>query len=180
MVPRKPKLVAAASVLAVGLALAWPWRRDESLPPRVLPIAGQTTSFGSVPPPPASAIPSAATSISATTIGTTSASLPSSPAVALPQTLTAAKPITSLPEITPPFGATPSPEPESPITERIHVVHPGDSLERLARRYLGDEARAIEIFDLNRQLLENPHLLPIGAELKIPAGAEPPTSDSVL
>ncbi|HMO86713.1 MAG TPA: LysM peptidoglycan-binding domain-containing protein, partial [Lacipirellulaceae bacterium] len=51
----------------------------------------------------------------------------------------------------------------------IHVVHNGDTLERLAERYLGDRARALEIFDLNRDVLENPHLLPIGAELRLPA-----------
>lgn len=55
--------------------------------------------------------------------------------------------------------------------ERTHIVHRGDSLERLAQRYLGDEARAIEIFDLNRQVLENPHILPLGTELKIPLHA---------
>jgi nucleoid-associated protein YgaU len=51
---------------------------------------------------------------------------------------------------------------------RVHVVHNGDTLGRLAKRYLGDEARGLEIFDLNRDVLSNPHLLPIGAELQIP------------
>jgi nucleoid-associated protein YgaU len=41
-------------------------------------------------------------------------------------------------------------------------------LEKLAQRYLGDEGRALELFDLNREQLANPHLLPIGAELRIP------------
>ena len=50
-----------------------------------------------------------------------------------------------------------------------HVVQNSDTLEKLAKRYLGDEGRALEIFDLNRDLLDNPHLLPIGAELQIPA-----------
>jgi len=54
-------------------------------------------------------------------------------------------------------------------TPRMHVVHNGDTLGRLAKRYLGDEGRALEIFDLNRDVLSNPHLLPIGAELRIPA-----------
>ncbi|MCC6491717.1 MAG: LysM peptidoglycan-binding domain-containing protein [Pirellulales bacterium] len=52
---------------------------------------------------------------------------------------------------------------------RIHVVHEGDRLDRLAKRYLGDESRALELFDLNRDVLTNPHLLPIGTELRIPA-----------
>ncbi len=49
-----------------------------------------------------------------------------------------------------------------------HVVQNSDTLEKLAKRYLGDEARSLEIFDLNRDLLDNPHLLPIDAELRIP------------
>ncbi len=60
-------------------------------------------------------------------------------------------------------------EPASPY--RTHVVHNGDTLERLAERYLADGARALELFDLNRDVLENPHLLPIGAELRIPASS---------
>lgn len=52
-----------------------------------------------------------------------------------------------------------------------HVVQNSDTLEKLAKRYLGDESRALEIFDLNRDILDNPHLLPINAELRIPADA---------
>jgi nucleoid-associated protein YgaU len=70
------------------------------------------------------------------------------------------------------FGATtdeasdPDKENSQPIA---HVVHNGDTLERLARRYLKDERRAVEIFEINRDVLKNPHILPIGAELQIPA-----------
>lgn len=53
-----------------------------------------------------------------------------------------------------------------------HVVQNSDTLEKLAKRYLGDEGRALEIFDLNRDVLDNPHLLPINAELRIPADAK--------
>ena len=56
--------------------------------------------------------------------------------------------------------------------EVIHVVRNTDTLEKLARRYLGDAGRALEIFDLNRAQLSNPHLLPIGAKLTIPALAK--------
>lgn len=72
-------------------------------------------------------------------------------------------------ETTPVFAPLRPVIPESPApTARIHVVHNGDTLGRLAHRYLGSEDRALEIFDLNREVLDNPHLLPIGAELKIP------------
>jgi nucleoid-associated protein YgaU len=52
-----------------------------------------------------------------------------------------------------------------------HVVQNSDTLEKLAKRYLGSEERALEIFDLNRNVLDNPHLLPIDAELRIPPDA---------
>jgi nucleoid-associated protein YgaU len=52
--------------------------------------------------------------------------------------------------------------------ELVHVVANGDTLEKLAERYLNDAGRALEIFDLNRDQLSNPHLLPIGVELRIP------------
>jgi nucleoid-associated protein YgaU len=53
-------------------------------------------------------------------------------------------------------------EPES------HIVVDGDSLERLAGRYLDDPHRGAEIYNLNRDVLSNPDVLPIGVELKIP------------
>jgi nucleoid-associated protein YgaU len=52
--------------------------------------------------------------------------------------------------------------------EVVHIVRNGDTLEKLAQHYLGDEGRALELFDLNRDQLTNPHLLPIGAELRVP------------
>jgi nucleoid-associated protein YgaU len=55
---------------------------------------------------------------------------------------------------------------------RTHVIVDGDSLQKLAGRYLNDPNRSGEIFELNRELLTNPELLPIGAELKIPDRTE--------
>jgi len=61
---------------------------------------------------------------------------------------------------------------KSPRAEAArHVVQNSDTLEKLAKRYLGDASRALEIFDLNRDVLDNPHLLPIEAELRIPVDA---------
>jgi nucleoid-associated protein YgaU len=51
---------------------------------------------------------------------------------------------------------------------RKHRIADGDSLELLALRYLGDKARANEIAALNRDVLSDPSLLPIGRELTIP------------
>jgi nucleoid-associated protein YgaU len=57
--------------------------------------------------------------------------------------------------------------PVAPL-ERIHTVVDGDSLEKLAARYLRDAKRSGEIYALNRDVLASPELLPIGAELKLP------------
>jgi nucleoid-associated protein YgaU len=51
---------------------------------------------------------------------------------------------------------------------RTHRIVDGDTLAALADRYLGSADRAGEIFAANRDVLQNPSLLPIGAELKIP------------
>lgn len=64
---------------------------------------------------------------------------------------------------------------DSPVIR--YVIHEGDSLAKLAQRYLGDESRALELFDHNRATLENPYLLPIGAEIEIPRERRRPPSD---
>lgn len=51
---------------------------------------------------------------------------------------------------------------------RKHRISDGDSLELLALRYLGDKDRASEIAALNRDVLSDPALLPIGREIAIP------------
>ncbi|MCI0331598.1 MAG: LysM peptidoglycan-binding domain-containing protein [Planctomycetes bacterium] len=62
----------------------------------------------------------------------------------------------------------PWPEPAEENGPRTHVVVDGDSLEKLAGRYLDDPRRGNEIYEANRELLASPDLLPIGAELVIP------------
>jgi len=51
---------------------------------------------------------------------------------------------------------------------REHSIEDGDTLERIATRYLYDSARANEIFELNREILPSKDELPIGAVLRIP------------
>lgn len=55
-----------------------------------------------------------------------------------------------------------------PNSLRTHIVIDGDSLARLAARYLDDPQQGEEIFQLNQGVLTDPELLPIGLELKIP------------
>jgi LysM repeat protein len=49
-----------------------------------------------------------------------------------------------------------------------HIVTDGDTLPSIAQRYLGDAARAQELFELNRDRLQHPDVLPIGMVLKAP------------
>lgn len=57
---------------------------------------------------------------------------------------------------------------------RTHRVADGDTLSKLAQRYLGAGARYLEIFEFNRGTLQTPNVLPIGATLRIPPrGASP-------
>jgi nucleoid-associated protein YgaU len=56
---------------------------------------------------------------------------------------------------------------------RRHRVTDGDSLERLAERYLGSPERAAEIFDANRDVLTAADLLPLGRIIRIPPREEP-------
>ncbi len=66
------------------------------------------------------------------------------------------------------FGA--EPVARTPIAKRYerHVVTDGDTLASLASRYLGDAGRARELYELNRDRLEHPDVLPIGMVLKTP------------
>lgn len=181
MVPRKPKLIAAAAVLAVGAGLAWPWRRGETMPAAVLPIATPSTSFGSVPPPQTQSAPAAASPpVLATTIGMSGTPVQSDlvSAGGSPQLMTVAKPAIEASQLALP-GIEATEELATSARERTYIIQEGDSLERLAQRYLGDQGRAVEIFDLNRQVLENPHILPIGTELKIPLSSESANSAPV-
>ncbi len=57
-----------------------------------------------------------------------------------------------------------------------HTIRDGDTLSRLAERYLGEGRRYLEIYEYNRDVLPGPDVLPIGAQLRIPprsGGARP-------
>jgi nucleoid-associated protein YgaU len=79
----------------------------------------------------------------------------------------------NLPPQGPPTPAAVGPlqsETAPPGPMRKHRIRDGDTLPVLARRYLGDAARANEIFEANRQLLSRPDILPLGKVLQIPVG----------
>lgn len=51
---------------------------------------------------------------------------------------------------------------------RTHTIRDGDTLPRLAQRYLGDPERGEEILNANPSVLSDPEVLPIGAEIVVP------------
>src|SRR5499427_10331982 len=51
----------------------------------------------------------------------------------------------------------------------VHTVESGDTLSKLAKSYLGDPNRYMEIFKVNTDTLTNPDKIKVGQKLNIPA-----------
>jgi nucleoid-associated protein YgaU len=66
---------------------------------------------------------------------------------------------------------------ELDTSERSHRIADGDTLVRLAERYLGRADRSQELFEYNRDVLSNPDVLPIGKQLRIPPLVPVQTAD---
>lgn len=52
---------------------------------------------------------------------------------------------------------------------RTYVIKKGDTLGSIASKELGTVKRAAEILELNRSVLKNPDVVPLGATIKLPA-----------
>ena len=65
---------------------------------------------------------------------------------------------------------------------REYRIRKLDTLEDLAERFLGSQDRATELFEANRGVLKDRHILPLGAVIRIPlSGVESPSgSESEL
>jgi nucleoid-associated protein YgaU len=50
----------------------------------------------------------------------------------------------------------------------IHKVSKGENLSVIAKKYLGNANKYMNIFNANKDILKNPDLIQIGQELKIP------------
>jgi nucleoid-associated protein YgaU len=82
-------------------------------------------------------------------------------------------------QIPQPHGFVGSTKPLVPLEseEKIHRIADGDTLVKLAERYLGRADRSMELFAYNRDVLRTPDVLPIGADLRIPPMIPVQTAD---
>jgi nucleoid-associated protein YgaU len=200
-VTRNRKLVTAGCILAVGFVLAWPFRKSPDKldypgapaeSPATMLRASNGDPIAQSVPANSSQFPSATGQVMAHMASTGELAEVSGPVAGLESFDLANHPAIAHQE-SPVTSITPTPESADEKTTRpayntvgavtqsastpwptelIHVVSNGDTLEKMAERYLHDAGRALEIFDLNRDQLSNPHLLPIGVELRIPANPE--------
>ena len=53
-------------------------------------------------------------------------------------------------------------------TVETYTVVAGDSLSKIAKRFYGDAARWKEIWNANREQIDNPDLIQVGWKLRIP------------
>ncbi len=177
------RLAAGLGVIAVGICAAWPFRR---LPEQavVIPFAPAESGIAlsadvalQLPGQPAS-VPEPSDSLS------NWGSEPrqsEEPAPTAPPEALSLVPLPTMPDrfqplqeqrwVAPTRPGVISEPPAVPMTARStrrHRIHDGDTLESLALRYLDDEGRSHEIYTANQDVLSDPALLPIGAELVIP------------
>jgi phage tail protein X len=184
---RHVKIAAAAGVLLVGTVVAMLFRRDP--PPPGPPVPGTSDQLILRKPP---AAPAAADPTWQPAHGHEMSQAAPVGSQEPPRVVTIVTPSDAA---TPPDLARSYPDASSPGSSRwgismgqmlpeavapeapprTHTIVDGDSLAALAERYLGGKEAAAAIFAANRDVLTDPQILPIGAELKIPAKAEDET-----
>ncbi len=174
--PRRTKILAITIIVVAGVAGAWLFRKAEPVE-AVAPESQAAQAAPAAPradlrpepekPPPTSHLTGRIEpSGDGSSMGLSSSSVGSggfSPLAPLPDqaaTSAAGGPISAVPGTT--FNE-----------QTRHKIADGDTLSGLAQRYLGSADRYHEIFELNRDLLSDENLLPIGAELRIPARGSP-------
>ncbi|CAG1008236.1 hypothetical protein PHYC_03538 [Phycisphaerales bacterium] len=77
------------------------------------------------------------------------------------------------PIVAPPSQTSPkaTDAPANSPAYRTYVIKKGDTLGSIASKELGTVKRAGEILELNRSVLKNPDVVPLGATIKLPARA---------
>jgi nucleoid-associated protein YgaU len=191
-VDRRKKIIIAGIVVAVGVVLALQYRKIEQA--KTQPTAGSTWHDSAQASTQPSAQPGASDSVtsqssphagatafdgrieaapgsstSQTDSGTTSDVASSAPHGDLSPTGSASSTGSSSSQATGPLVDANAPE-------QTHKVVDGDTLQNLAQHYLGRANRYLELYEYNRDILKNPEVLPIGAELRIPSQVALPST----
>ena len=186
---RASKILTAASVMAAGLCAAWPFRQPAGNLPSPLPVSMPleltlrsldvplTAAAASDQSPASDLTPAARARAIASRVPGNSSLEHYAPPPELPVSFhadmePATSPLARLDERA--FGGNGQGERNSGV--RIYVLRDGDTLEKLAERFLGSRLRAAEIYDANRPKLARPDLLPVGTTITIPRRA--PATDS--
>jgi nucleoid-associated protein YgaU len=166
-------------VLAAGVCAAWPFRH----PAGALSLSAGTPQFADVTVRrPDATLEVSLASQPSPAEGLNDANLADSPDAVLLEEPRFRPDLESLgpaPSLSPDFGPTIAPaftswQParrnltlETPAIRR-HRLTDGDSLDKLAERYLGSRDRAEEIYQANRDVLATPDVLPLGRIIRIP------------
>lgn len=72
-----------------------------------------------------------------------------------------------------------APEAVATAKDRMHRVEKGDTLSKIASRYLGNGARYMDIYEYNKDKLNSPHDLRAGMSLRIPPKNGVPSQPSI-
>jgi len=107
------------------------------------------------------------------TVARTAPPSPSAPAGPRPELSTGPRAEASTPRSVPIVRTTPlltlGPQAAAEATEpEVYKVQSGDSLTRIAERVLKDGSRAMRIYELNKDKLKDPNMLPVGVVLRLP------------
>jgi nucleoid-associated protein YgaU len=184
-VERRKKILLAAVVLVVGVVLALQFRKSEIIKSHFSPGAASRTETTAD-----SASNRVATVSPQNNSGSPGATafdggIEAAPGSSAGQLDGASRSIAGAPDADNRSSSTPGTTPSAgPLVnmnapEQTHTIVDGDTLQSLSQHYLGRADRYMELFQYNRDVLRNPDVLPIGAELRIPSQvALPPISDA--
>ena len=85
------------------------------------------------------------------------------------------KPVATSPKRSAPIPESSARRRRDKVLTQTHTIVNGDTLERIARRYLGDASLAEAIYQINRDRIADPNRLPLGKKILIPAREQLPT-----
>ncbi len=175
------RLLTAAAVMFVGLGLALFFRRPSAESDLAIPVQSDPLVLRKQPDPrtfavgessvaaepqPSPAVPREPRHVSPTIVTPTEQPAP-------PPELPKSYPDNSQPASSRWGTSLSQMLPETASAPPTHKIIDGDTLASLAERYLGSASRAMEIYEANRNVIDNPRELYVGIELKIPPTSQP-------